>query len=104
MCKSYPFLKFKFLVYGLTDVPDIHVHASCNAVTLVWGSLRLTPIRYLDLQLHPIAAKDEHTTSFQNCNFSLLKSALVTSFIQAVEIDCTTMGKATGNFVSYAVP
>ena len=25
-------------------VPDIHVHVSCNAVTLVWGSLRLAPI------------------------------------------------------------
>ena len=23
---------------------DIHTHASCNAVTLVWGSLRLAPI------------------------------------------------------------
>ena len=50
MCaKSYPFGQFKFSVYGLTYVCtyilDIHVHASCNAVTLVWGSLRLAPIR-----------------------------------------------------------
>ena len=44
MCaKSYPFVQFKISVYGLTDGrPDIH--ASCNAVTLVWGSLRLAPI------------------------------------------------------------
>ena len=30
---------FKVLVYGHTG----HTHASCNAVQLVWGSLRLTP-------------------------------------------------------------
>jgi len=24
---------------------EIHTHASCNAVTLVWGSLRLAPIK-----------------------------------------------------------
>ena len=28
-------------------IPDIHVHASYNAVLLAWGSLRLTPIRDL---------------------------------------------------------
>ena len=25
-------------------IPDINVHVTCNAVTLVWGSLRLAPI------------------------------------------------------------
>ena len=38
--KSYPFVQFKYSVYGRTG----HLHASRNAVTLVWGSLRLTPI------------------------------------------------------------
>ena len=29
-------------LFGIWSV--VHVHASCNAVTLVWGSLRLAPI------------------------------------------------------------
>ena len=33
-------------IFGIWSVvPDIHIHTSCNAVSLVWGSLRLTPIR-----------------------------------------------------------
>ena len=32
---------FKFSVYGLTA----YTHVSCNAVPLVWGTLRLAPIR-----------------------------------------------------------
>ena len=40
---SYPFVQFKFSVYGRKQT-YIHTHASCNAVTLVWGSLRLAPI------------------------------------------------------------
>ena len=38
----HPFIQFKFLVYGYTVV-DIYTNASCNAVSLVWGSLMLTP-------------------------------------------------------------
>ena len=45
----YPFVQFKFSVYGLTYVPDIHVYATCNAVMLVWGSLRLVPIMFSKL-------------------------------------------------------
>ena len=37
---SFLFVQFKFLVYGLTNT-DRHTHASCIAVSLVWGSLRL---------------------------------------------------------------
>ena len=57
----YVYLRFqlKFSVYGLTYVrtyvrrqTDIHTHASCNAVTLVWGSLRLAPINYRTAQDH----------------------------------------------------
>ena len=40
---SFLFVQLKFLVYGHTHT-DRHTHTSCNAVTLVWGSLRLTPI------------------------------------------------------------
>ena len=32
--KSYPFVQFKFSVYGLTYVPDIHVHASTRTCVL----------------------------------------------------------------------
>ena len=35
--KSYTFVQFKY---------SVHVHASRNAVTLVWGSLRLAPIMF----------------------------------------------------------
>ena len=40
--KSYPFVQFKYIRYmvGRTG----HTHASRNAVTLVWGSLRLAPM------------------------------------------------------------
>ena len=37
------FVQFKFLVYGRIRT-DAHIHVSCNAVTLVWGSLRLALI------------------------------------------------------------
>ena len=40
---SYPFVEFKFTVYGLTYILDMYT--CCNAVTLVWGSLRLIPIK-----------------------------------------------------------
>ena len=40
---SFPFVQFKFSVYGHTQ-RDKRTHASCNAVTLVWGSLRLAPM------------------------------------------------------------
>ena len=42
-----PFAQFKFLVYGHSQTyihTYIHTHASSNAVTLVWDSLRLAPI------------------------------------------------------------
>ena len=39
----HPF-NLKFSVYGLVYRTYIHVHATCSAVTLVWGSLRLAPI------------------------------------------------------------
>ena len=31
-------------MFGIWPHTDIHTHASSNAVTLVWGSLRLAPI------------------------------------------------------------
>ena len=31
-------------IYGIWPQTDIHTHNFCNAVTLVWGSLRLAPI------------------------------------------------------------
>ena len=40
---SFLFVQLKFSVYGHTQT-DRHTHASCNAVTLVWGLLRLFPI------------------------------------------------------------
>ena len=33
---------YRFVMYGHTQT-DRHTHGSCNAVLLVWGSLRLTP-------------------------------------------------------------
>ena len=39
----FPFVQFKFSVYGLTQT-DRHTHASSNAVPLVWDSLRLAPL------------------------------------------------------------
>ena len=36
------------MVYGRKQT-DIHTHATCNAVTLVWGSLRLAPITGMHL-------------------------------------------------------
>ena len=50
---AHPFVQFKFSVYGhkqTSKQADIHTHVR-NAVTLVWGSLRLAPIR---LNLLPI--------------------------------------------------
>ena len=45
MCKvEMPSLN---LIFGIWPQTDIHTHASRNAVTLVWGSLRLAPINKL---------------------------------------------------------
>ena len=42
---SFLFVQVKFLVYGLTNTDrQTDIHASCNAVPLVWGSLRLAPL------------------------------------------------------------
>ena len=41
----------KFTVYGHKPT-DIHTHASCNAVTLVWGLLRLAPINTSQMIYH----------------------------------------------------
>ena len=41
-----PFIQFKFSVYGLMYT-HVHTYASCNPVLLVWGSLMLTPTKYL---------------------------------------------------------
>ena len=35
---------YAFKIYGIWLQADRHTHASCNAVPLVWGSLRLAPI------------------------------------------------------------
>ena len=47
MCKvempSFPFVKVNFRYMAA----NIHTHGSHNAVTLVWGSLRLAPINRL---------------------------------------------------------
>ena len=40
-------LKFRYI--ATRKQTDRHTHASCIAVTLVWGSLRLTPIKTLAL-------------------------------------------------------
>ena len=45
-CTQLIFVKFKmhlFKIYGILPQASIATHF-CNAVTLVWGSLRLTPI------------------------------------------------------------
>ena len=41
----YPFVQLKFPVYGHTQTYK-HTHATRNAITLVWGSLRLAPINH----------------------------------------------------------
>ena len=46
---SFPFVEFKFSVYGLK-----HTHASRNAVTLVWGSLKLAPMNVGGLKLNGV--------------------------------------------------
>ena len=55
----YPFVQFKVLAYGHTYVSkqtDRHTHASCNAVPLVWGSLRFAPtILTIDIVATPIS-------------------------------------------------
>ena len=33
-----------FKIYGIWMQADRHTHTSCNAIPLVWGSLRLAPI------------------------------------------------------------
>ena len=40
----FPFVKLNFRYMGANRQTDRHTHASRNAVTLVWGSLRLAPI------------------------------------------------------------
>ena len=41
---SFPFVQFKFQYMATRKQTDIHTHASCNAVMLAWGLLRLVPI------------------------------------------------------------
>ena len=36
-----------FKIYGIWPQADRHAYASCNAVPLVWGSLRLPPAHWL---------------------------------------------------------
>ena len=45
-CAKLKCLRFRSLnlIFGIWPQTDIHTHASRNAVTLVWGSLRLAPI------------------------------------------------------------
>ena len=43
-------------MFGIWPHTDIHTHASSNAVTLVWGSLRLTPINIVLLCSYVIDA------------------------------------------------
>ena len=45
---SFPFIQFKFSVYGHTYA-DRHTYTSCNAVPVVWGLFRLAPISYKSL-------------------------------------------------------
>ena len=45
-------IQFKFTVYGHKQASR-HTHASCNAVPLVWDSLRLAPVT--DTRLVPVA-------------------------------------------------
>ena len=59
---SFPFVQFKFSVYGLTHA-DRHIHASCNAVPLVWGSLRLAPIGLMNFIKSPKKWFDQNETS-----------------------------------------
>ena len=41
---SFPFVKLNFRYMAANRQTDRRTHASRNAVTLVWGSLRLAPI------------------------------------------------------------
>ena len=79
---TFPFVQSKFSVYGLTYA-DRHTYTRVlrNAVTLVWGSLRLAPIIFfpgLPLFLHILACKLSHfgmrwsQPIIQNTPFNLL--------------------------------
>ena len=50
-CRMYPSEFFTYFRYMASRrQTDLRTHASCNAVTLVWGSLRLAPTTaYFDL-------------------------------------------------------
>ena len=72
----YPFIQFKFLVYGLTYRTYIHVHAICNAVTLVWGSLRLAP-PILPLLLQITNKSVISTGSLSNHHFGFTISLII---------------------------
>jgi len=57
----------KFSVYGHVrrqTQTGIHTHASCNAVPLVWGSLRLAPISFTVPSMHRVY------TNLDNLQFS----------------------------------
>ena len=49
---SFRSFSLKFWYIATRKQTDRHTHASYNAVTLVWGSLRLTPIKALALLKH----------------------------------------------------
>ena len=51
-----------------SKLTDRHTHASCNAVLLVWGSLRLAPIKSYSLIVHqtfPVRVWQHETTLSQ---------------------------------------
>ena len=61
----YPFVQFKFSVYGHTQT---HTHASCNAVPLVWHSLRFASMTvYLASSLH-FTASSKFINSICTCS------------------------------------
>ena len=69
---SFPFVQLNGHTYANRQI-DRHTHASCNAVPLVWGSLRLTPINILGigiaccLQVLQLNYKDQVNAQFQLC-------------------------------------
>ena len=49
-----------FKIYGIWPQANRHTHASCNAVPLVWGSLRLAPINPLQDRVRVAFSKPVH--------------------------------------------
>ena len=68
---------------------DRHTHASCNAVTLVWGSLRLAPI--IHEHLLPSVNNIKPMTSM--ANIPLWNENIVIFFTKRLKMLCFTVDR-----------